>query len=116
MIFCTGCGKELHETAPMCPHCGKPQKAGAMVHPTNADLKAGPLWAAITSLVLGVLCVLAQVSDSSTDSDTTAGCAIFAIVGLVLGIVSLNISKRGKGMDIAGIVMAVIGVCLCISN
>jgi TM2 domain-containing membrane protein YozV len=22
MIFCRGCGKEIHETAPMCPHCG----------------------------------------------------------------------------------------------
>lgn len=116
MIFCTGCGKELHETAPMCPHCGKPQKASAAAHPTQADAKVGPLWAAITSLVLGVLCVLAQISDAGTDSDTTAGCALFAIVGLVLGIISLNISKRGKGMAIAGIVMAVVGLCLCLSN
>ncbi len=25
MVFCRGCGKEIHETAPMCPHCGAPQ-------------------------------------------------------------------------------------------
>ena len=116
MIFCTGCGKELHETAPMCPHCGKPQKAGAAAHVTHTDAKAGPLWAAITSLVLGVLCVLDEIGNSGADSDTTAGCVLFAIVGLVLGIVSLNISKRGKGMAIAGIVTAVIGLGLCLSN
>jgi len=22
MVFCRGCGKEIHETAPACPHCG----------------------------------------------------------------------------------------------
>jgi len=25
MVFCRGCGKEIHETAPTCPHCGAPQ-------------------------------------------------------------------------------------------
>lgn len=25
MIFCRGCGKEIHETAVTCPHCGAPQ-------------------------------------------------------------------------------------------
>lgn len=25
MVFCRGCGKEIHEEAPMCPHCGAPQ-------------------------------------------------------------------------------------------
>jgi len=27
MVFCRGCGKEIHETAPTCPHCGAPQRA-----------------------------------------------------------------------------------------
>ncbi len=25
MVFCRGCGKEIHEIAPTCPHCGAPQ-------------------------------------------------------------------------------------------
>lgn len=25
MVFCKGCGKEIHESAPTCPHCGAPQ-------------------------------------------------------------------------------------------
>ena len=25
MVFCRGCGKEIHESAPICPHCGAPQ-------------------------------------------------------------------------------------------
>lgn len=26
MVFCKGCGKQLHETAISCPNCGAPQK------------------------------------------------------------------------------------------
>lgn len=26
MVFCRGCGKEIHESASACPHCGAPQK------------------------------------------------------------------------------------------
>lgn len=25
MVFCRGCGKEIHETAQSCPNCGAPQ-------------------------------------------------------------------------------------------
>lgn len=25
MVYCRGCGKEIHETATTCPHCGAPQ-------------------------------------------------------------------------------------------
>ena len=29
MVFCRGCGKEIHETAKTCPNCGAPQRLGA---------------------------------------------------------------------------------------
>jgi hypothetical protein len=28
MVFCRGCGKELHESAKACPHCGATQRRG----------------------------------------------------------------------------------------
>ena len=28
MVFCRGCGKEIHESAVTCPHCGAPQGKG----------------------------------------------------------------------------------------
>jgi hypothetical protein len=116
MIFCTGCGKELHETAPTCPHCGKQVNVDAATHPNQVNAKAGSLWPAITSLVLSAWCVLGEISQSSTDNDTTTAGAILATAGLLLGILSLNISPRGKGMAIAGIVLAGIGLCLCLSQ
>lgn len=35
MVFCRGCGKEIHETAPSCPHCGAPQHATAAFGPRS---------------------------------------------------------------------------------
>jgi hypothetical protein len=35
MVFCRGCGKEIHETAPSCPHCGAPQHVTASGGPKS---------------------------------------------------------------------------------
>lgn len=40
MVFCRGCGKEIHETALMCPHCGAPQKKLSTKSKTTAALLA----------------------------------------------------------------------------
>ncbi len=33
MVFCRGCGKEVHDSAKACPHCGAPQNnASASSH------------------------------------------------------------------------------------
>lgn len=41
MVFCRGCGKEIHESAVSCPHCGAVQKkmgSGAKSRVTAAVL------------------------------------------------------------------------------
>ncbi len=45
MVFCRGCGKEIHETAPTCPHCGAPQSAQSL---SSTSLKS--------QTVAGLLC------------------------------------------------------------
>ncbi|MYM31908.1 NINE protein [Duganella sp. CY15W] len=37
MVFCRGCGKEIHETAPTCPHCGAPQGQPVRSGPPRSD-------------------------------------------------------------------------------
>ncbi len=32
MVFCRGCGKQIHQTANACPHCGAPQGGSASSH------------------------------------------------------------------------------------
>ena len=49
MVFCRGCGKEIHETAPTCPHCGAPQSAKSAA---GTSLKSQTV-AALLSVFLG---------------------------------------------------------------
>jgi len=41
---------------------------------------------------------------------------MFSVIGLVLGVVALNISRKGRGVAIAGIVMASIGLLSAIGQ
>ena len=107
MVFCRGCGKEIHESAPACPHCGAPQAA---VDAQGKQLPAGSIWMAITALVLGIVCVLAFFDDSSWDSETILGLGIFSVAGLVFGAVSLSNHSAGKGMAVAGVVMSAVSL------
>jgi hypothetical protein len=107
MIFCRCCGKEIHETASACPHCGGVQHPSANLSNQEND---GPLWVPITSLVLGIVCVLALFDDSGWDKDTLLGLSSSSITGLVLGGISLNKQKTGKGMAITGVVLSSIAL------
>jgi len=69
---------------------------------------------AITSLVLGVWCALSLFDDSEREAVAYAGQAVFSAAGLAFGIVSLNVSKRGRGMAIAGIVTSAVGLLAAI--
>lgn len=44
MVFCRGCGKEIHESASTCPHCGAPQKAISAVG-GGRKRKTAAIWA-----------------------------------------------------------------------
>ncbi|MGB7649663.1 MAG: hypothetical protein WBL62_00500 [Gallionella sp.] len=45
MVFCRGCGKSIHESAPICPHCGASQQvhaAAAASKPTVVKIVVAP--------------------------------------------------------------------------
>jgi hypothetical protein len=106
MVFCRGCGKEIHDSAPMCPHCGAPQTATSIA--ADASLDSTP-WMAIASMVLGIICFLALIGDDSGwDASQISGLGLFSLIGLALGIISLNATKVGKKMAITGIVLTCI--------
>ena len=109
MVYCRGCAKQLHDSAPACPQCGALQFASS----TAAHASGGSAWLAIASLCLGVLCMLALIDDSEWDSDTMLCLGLFASTGLVTGIVSISQKQSGNGMAIAGVIMAAIAL-LCL--
>jgi TM2 domain-containing membrane protein YozV len=47
MVFCRGCAKEIHETAPSCPHCGYQQQVVA----NAGDIKSQSVAALLTAFL-----------------------------------------------------------------
>ena len=119
MVFCRCCGKEIHESAPTCPHCGGVQivspDATASRSVDRATVAAeGPLWLGITSLVLSILSALALLDEDGMDKDTLVGFLMFTMVSIVLGTVSVKNYMAAKKMAIAGIVISSISVLILI--
>ncbi|MBV6286723.1 DUF4190 domain-containing protein [Pseudomonas aegrilactucae] len=110
MVFCRGCAKEIHETAPSCPQCGAVQHL-----PSHAQqaAQASP-WMGIVSLILGILCGLTLFDDSEWDSETLLGLSIFAVMGLIFGIISIVQKKPGNNMAIAGVVLSSVSLLVFI--
>ena len=107
MVFCRGCGKEIHESALACPSCGATQG------PTMSQVADGVIWKPIVSMVLGLMASLTCLDSSQLDKDTAVGIALFATTGLVLGSISLAKQRAGKKMAITGVVSSILAlICL----
>lgn len=104
MSFCRHCGKELPAAAINCGACGGSQ-ASFMV---PASVPDGPLWPAITSLVLGIAGLIACLDDGDQawDRSTWIGLASFMVASLVFGIFSLYTQTTGRGLAIAGVILS----------
>ena len=101
MVFCRGCGKEIHSSAPVCPHCGAPQQAansGSQTAVLRALLPVGRSGYAITAGYLALFSVLILP-------------APFALVFGIFAIhdIKKNPSKHGMGRAIFGVVMGSLG-------
>jgi hypothetical protein len=114
MIFCRGCGKQIQETAPTCPGCGAVQGAAPAAASTPAS-SAG-LWMSITSLVLGIFCLLCTFDDSGWDRDEVTGFLLVLIASVALGSLSLGQKKAGKRMAVAGVVVSAIALVLFLGS
>ena len=109
MVFCRGCGKEIHDSAPFCPFCGAPQSAKALP-------QAKPAWLAITSLALGSLSLLAGFGMDEVDKDLLIGIAFFASISILLSVINLQQQRAGKTISIVAIALASAALLICIGS
>ncbi|MBL0089747.1 MAG: zinc ribbon domain-containing protein [Ideonella sp.] len=109
MIFCRACGKQHHETATSCPHCGAIQ-LGAVATPTSQGTNA--LWLAVTSLFLGLFCLICLLDDSKWDRDQVIGLLFTVAASSVLGAISISQKRSGKRMAIAGIALSMLSLLM----
>ena len=115
MIYCHSCGKPIHETAPMCPHCGAVQKGAQVARaPVASGLSAA--WIPAGSVVAGLLALLALMSDTDLDRDTLMGICVFAVAGIVLGSIGLGKSRPYRNLAMGGLILSALMLLCTLGN
>lgn len=91
MVFCRGCGKEIHEEAPMCPHCGAPQTIASQVS-TGGLWLFGAIWTTaiwfIALLVTGFVMGLVGEGESAEAAGGAMAGPYFLISMIIAGILT----------------------------
>ena len=97
-VFCRGCGKQIHETAMMCPQCGAPQLLPAQNTQNQAAPKKSMGWLVVIALAVSLLSVVGLIEYvpgiSRTVSEWIA--IIFGIALISLTWMFLSEEKRQK--------------------
>lgn len=103
-VHCRACGQPLHAQAAACPYCGAPQQQ----QPAAAVLAStGSLALAIVSCVIGVLTLLAVMTDGlPADRDELLGGFGLALTVIVCGGSCFYHQKPGRAVAVIGLVTA----------
>ena len=105
MVFCRGCGKEVHNSAQMCPHCGAQQGAKALPR-KGSD----PQWASITSFVCGLISFLLILNEPGGrwDHDTVIGGLLLGGITAIFGVIALAGKQSAQWMAISGLIFGIL--------
>jgi len=69
-------------------------------------------WLPVSSMILGIFAMLACFDKGNWSHDTFIGASFFIILSLTLGIISISVQQKGKGMAIAGITLSILSALI----
>ena len=104
MVFCRGCGKEIHETAVMCPNCGFQN-----LETTEIKVKNN-WWLVSLSTVFTLINFVNWFQMERWTHDVKVGLMEFGVLSLVLSLTSLALKHKGKVLNIICIAISTISI------
>jgi len=69
-------------------------------------------WLPVLSMILGIFAMLACFDKGNWSHNIIVGVSFFIILSLTLGIISISIQQKGKGMAIAGITLSILSALI----
>ena len=110
MVFCRGCGKEIHETAILCPHCGYQYSDSALLNGKTS------VWMAVVSSILALVSSINWFSISTWDESTKGGLWLFSTIAIALSSISLSQKHRGKIFNFISIGVSVLTISMLLGT
>lgn len=108
MLYCRGCGKEIHESAASCPHCG--------FQYTQISENSG-IWMLIISTTLSGILLLNWVNIPwDGDEDLITGVIFFGIISLLFSGISFSKYPKWKPIHIPCIFISSISILIAIGS
>ena len=113
MMFCRGCGKEVHDSALLCPHCGAPQGDMAVSSKFNS-----PRWASITAFVCGLISFLLVLDepDGRWNHDAIIGGLFVGAIPTTFGAIAILGKQSPQWMAISGLILGVFVILITIGS
>ncbi len=108
MIFCRGCGKQIHESAPHCPQCGALQ--------ANNSTSSKVSWMSIVAIILAGFGFLGSFDFNPRDKDQVIGIVFLTVISIALAGISLYQGKPGRNLSIVSITLSVLGLLICFGS
>lgn len=108
MIFCRGCGNQIHNSAPQCPQCGALQ--------TNHRPSSNASWMSIVAIIVGGLGFLGSFDFNPREKDQVVGIVFLTVISLSLAGISLQRANPGRNLSIIAITLSVLGLLICFGN
>ena len=108
-MICPFCHDDIPDGALKCRSCQStlPSGVGPIPNPRQHHSHR-PIWASITSMVLGIVAWVEPVTGDVLTPEERAGFLVLSVLGIVFAGIALNNKHRGQGMAIAGLVLGIL--------
>ena len=106
MVYCRGCGGEIHQSAKHCPHCGSPQTAQVPAINAEPGTDKSSSGLQITSFVLALILLLVVTDAASWDEDTEFGFWCVQVITVCFAVIGLTDARKTKVFGVLGLVIA----------
>lgn len=108
MLYCRGCGKEIHETAALCPHCG---------FQYTDKTENSRIWMLVISAASSLILALNWLNlPWDGDRDLITGVILFSIISIIMSSISLSKTERWKALHISCIVVSSISLLIAFGS
>lgn len=113
MVYCRGCGQQIHETAIQCPKCGAPQAMLESKVPRGKESVRGEsinYFLIVPMVLFSIVDLISSSKYKNYGNEDYKGAIILATVIIILSFIHLQNYSGGKKLSITSFAFAIFAI------